>query len=143
MCNTCRYYKCNLSRSLMVNILSNISVCEKIILISFLLTGILFIGSSIPLLLNKIPPNDWYGFRTPKTQSNEEIWYKSNRYMARDFLILGIIHLAFTISYFIYSLFNILTDHTNSMIFAIGGTSILSLGTLVMIIRSFLYLRKL
>jgi hypothetical protein len=28
---------------------------------------------SIPMVLQKVKPNRWYGFRTPKTLSNEKI----------------------------------------------------------------------
>lgn len=40
--------------------------------------GILFIILSIPVILKMVKPNRWYGFRTPKTLSNERIWYRAN-----------------------------------------------------------------
>ncbi len=40
--------------------------------------GILFIILSVPVILKMVKPNHWYGFRTPKTLSNEGIWYKAN-----------------------------------------------------------------
>ena len=36
------------------------------------------IGISVPLLLKKIPPNRFYGFRTRKTLSDRGIWYEAN-----------------------------------------------------------------
>jgi hypothetical protein len=36
------------------------------------------IAISIPLFLGKIPPNKFYGFRTRKTLSNDQIWYAAN-----------------------------------------------------------------
>jgi hypothetical protein len=34
---------------------------------------------SIPMVLGKVPPNRFYGFRTPKTLSSPDIWYRANR----------------------------------------------------------------
>ncbi len=33
---------------------------------------------SLPLVLKMVPLNRWYGFRTRKTMSNEDIWYEAN-----------------------------------------------------------------
>ena len=57
----------------------------------FIFVGMLEIIMGIPLLLRKVKPNALYGFRTPKTRSSDEIWYKVNKYVGRDFLIAGII----------------------------------------------------
>ena len=51
----------------------------------FIFVGMLEIIMGIPLLLEKIKPNALYGFRTPKTRSSDEIWYKVNKYVGRDF----------------------------------------------------------
>ena len=42
---------------------------------------IMLVLASAPLALNKVGPNDNYGFRTSKTLSSEEIWYKANRFI--------------------------------------------------------------
>jgi uncharacterized membrane protein len=34
---------------------------------------------SIPLILKVVPPNRWYGFRTTRTLSNEDLWFRANR----------------------------------------------------------------
>lgn len=44
---------------------------------------------SIPLLLGRIPPNHWYGFRTPKTLSSPTVWYPANRFAGRLFIFAG------------------------------------------------------
>ena len=46
-------------------------------------------GISMPLL-EKVPPNDWYGFRVPKTFLNERIWYAANRAAGYDLLWTGV-----------------------------------------------------
>jgi SdpI/YfhL protein family len=35
---------------------------------------------AIPLALRMIPPNAFYGFRTPLTRSTPEIWYQANAF---------------------------------------------------------------
>jgi uncharacterized membrane protein len=62
-----------------------------ILIITFLFVGLLEIGLSIPLIMEKVPPNYLYGFRTKKTLSNKEIWYKANKYAGKDLLVIGLI----------------------------------------------------
>lgn len=63
----------------------------KQLLVMYVVFGLLLIGLSIPMLLGKIPPNPWYGFRVPSTLSDPILWYKANRHMARWLLATGII----------------------------------------------------
>jgi uncharacterized membrane protein len=44
-----------------------------------LLAG-LIMALSLPLILNKIPPNKWYGVRIPKAFHSDENWYQINQY---------------------------------------------------------------
>jgi uncharacterized membrane protein len=44
-----------------------------------LLAPVLLIVLSIPLIFGWVPPNGLYGFRTPKTLSSRNIWYRANR----------------------------------------------------------------
>lgn len=66
------------------------------LVIIFALIGFIEIILGIPLLLEKIKPNRFYGFRTSKIMSNKDIWYKSNKYLGRNFIIIiiGIILIA-------------------------------------------------
>ena len=52
--------------------------------------GLLITAVSIPLIFGKVKPNQWYGFRMPKTLSNPDTWYKANRYMAKNLCFAGI-----------------------------------------------------
>lgn len=109
----------------------------KIILsITFLFTGLVFIGISIPLLYEKIKPNNWYGFRTRKTFSNEEIWYKANKYMGKDFIILGCLMVLYNLVLFVLPIDILFFVCPGNLIISVAGISIV-------IVRSFLYLRKL
>ncbi len=48
--------------------------------IVFILLALLFVGISIPLILEKVGPNPYYGFRIPKTYADKETWYEANRF---------------------------------------------------------------
>jgi uncharacterized membrane protein len=45
----------------------------------------------IPLAVERVPPNHWYGFRTAKTFSIPTIWYAANRVAGIDLLIAGVV----------------------------------------------------
>jgi uncharacterized membrane protein len=55
----------------------------------FALVGLLFVGLSIPLIQQRVPPNRYYGFRTRKTLSDSKIWYEANRISGHDLLVAG------------------------------------------------------
>lgn len=57
------------------------------LMLSYLFAGLFFISFSIPLILRRIPPNDWYGLRIPQTLDNPEVWYAANAYAARGLII--------------------------------------------------------
>lgn len=59
--------------------------------LSFFLFGLLIMGISIPLILQKIPPNLFYGWKTRKSLSNKQIWYKVNKYSGKDLFIVGLV----------------------------------------------------
>lgn len=62
--------------------------------ILFAVVGLLFIGLGVPLVLGRVPPNQFYGCRTTKTLSNPKAWYEANRISGKDFLISGVLILA-------------------------------------------------
>ena len=49
----------------------------------FLGVATLIAGLSLPMYFEKIPPNRWYGIRTPKTLANKETWYRVNKIGAK------------------------------------------------------------
>jgi len=55
----------------------------------FAMIGLLFVGLSIPLILERVPPNRYYGFRTAKTLSDPRIWYELNRISGNDLFVAG------------------------------------------------------
>ena len=52
--------------------------------------GVLTAGLSIPLILGKIPPNRWYGFRVKRTLEDNDIWYRTNAYAGKWLLGTGL-----------------------------------------------------
>jgi len=107
-------------------------------MLSFVATSLLLIGLSIPMLLRRVKPNRWYGFRTPKTLSNDKIWYESNGYSGKRLLVFSTIHtITSLVLYLIPALGTNLTAYASAVgvIFFIGFT--------VVIVQSFHYLRTL
>jgi uncharacterized membrane protein len=49
---------------------------------------------SVPLILAKIPRNGLYGFRTPKTMSSDEMWYRTNKLGGKYLLAAGAVQVA-------------------------------------------------
>lgn len=62
----------------------------------YIAIDLLTIGLAIPMILGKVPPNHWYGFRIPLTVDNPEIWYPANRYAGWLLVGGGIIDMAGT-----------------------------------------------
>jgi SdpI/YfhL protein family len=57
--------------------------------------GVLIILLAIPLILRRVPRNDWYGLRTEKTMHGpEQVWYDANRDAGLGLCAVGILTLA-------------------------------------------------
>jgi uncharacterized membrane protein len=46
---------------------------------------------AVPLVMQKVPQNYWYGFRTRKTLSDSTIWYRANYLGGVNLLYAGVI----------------------------------------------------
>ena len=53
--------------------------------------GALMVILAIPMILQRIKPNFWYGIRTRKTLSDEKIWNPANQYAGKALLLAGIV----------------------------------------------------
>jgi hypothetical protein len=62
----------------------------EILLVLYTIAGLFLAGLSVPLILQKIPPNGLYGFRIPATLENPALWYKVNRYSGWRLLVVGL-----------------------------------------------------
>ncbi len=54
---------------------------------SLLIGPLILAALSIPLILGLVPPNRYYGLRTPKTLANAALWYRANRFAGWAFLV--------------------------------------------------------
>ncbi len=69
----------------------SLELLDDVNIISMFVIGILEMGFSIPLILEKVPPNWLYGFRTRKTRNNEKIWYRANKFAGKTLFLAGLI----------------------------------------------------
>ncbi len=53
--------------------------------------GLLVALLGLPLLAGWVKPNRVYGFRTPRTVADREVWYPANRMMAQSLVIGGLL----------------------------------------------------
>ena len=59
-------------------------------LIMAVMTGVLYMVISVPLIQGRVPRNRLYGLRVPKTLSSDEIWYAANAYCGKMCFLAGI-----------------------------------------------------
>lgn len=98
--------------------------------VAFALAGLLAIIAT-PLALRLIGPNAWYGFRTPATLADPDLWYSANAFAGRALLAAAVLSVALIWLRPAWFEFGVLT---NLMALALP-----SLGALI---ASFAYLRS-
>jgi uncharacterized membrane protein len=64
------------------------------IIFLFIVIGGVFIALGYPLKQGRIGPNYFYGFRTPRTLSDEKVWYPVNRVLGIDMIRGGVVIIA-------------------------------------------------
>src|SRR5271168_3212688 len=98
-------------------------------------SGLLLAAISIPLVLQKIGPNPWYGFRVKKTLDDPAVWYPVNAYAGKRLLVVGIgSSLSAVLLFFVPRL-----DVTT---YALTFAGIILVGLFVTLIQSMFYLRS-
>lgn len=50
-----------------------------VLLATIVFSYLLVAGLCVPLILRKVKPNRWYGFRSKRTLGDPEVWYRVNR----------------------------------------------------------------
>jgi uncharacterized membrane protein len=91
---------------------------------------------SIPLILQKVRPNCFYGVRTRKTMSDETVWYKANKFFGCGLLISSL----FSLSILIVAV--LIPDLFSTIIVNKLGGLVVVLPIGVLLIISFFYFRK-
>ncbi len=87
-------------------------------------TGLLLIGLSIPLILEKIGPNIWYGFRVRRTLEDPVVWYKANAYAGKALIGPAIAMIAFSTIFFLVPVFDPPTYATACAMVTLGSLGI-------------------
>lgn len=64
----------------------------------------LMAGLGYPLWRNLVPPNRWYGFRTPATLRDERIWYPVNQATGGWLLLTGAVTLPVVVGTYLLGL---------------------------------------
>ena len=102
----------------------------------FIVTGLLFIVLAIPMIRGKLPPNYWYGFRVRKTLDNPEIWFPANAYAGKLLLVYGVAIILITpiLPLVLPGL------STDALLWVL--TAVLLGGLFIVVLLSWLYLRK-
>ncbi len=104
-------------------------------LLPFAFIGFLGVGSGIPLILQKVPPNPWYGFRVQATLENPAVWYPANRYLGKCLLAFGLFMMVTAVGLS-------LVPGINPLIYFLSCVGALVVGSHVMLILSVLFLQS-
>jgi len=105
-------------------------------IVGYLLPAVMVL-LALPMALGKVPPNQLYGFRTPKTLSSPDIWYSANRIAGWFMVLAGALAFCFNLL-----LWSIHPDWpTEKLIFWMAGAGFTAV--LFASIASLIYLRKL
>jgi hypothetical protein len=73
-------------------------------LLTVLMLDALFIVLAIPLILKKVPRNCLYGFRVKATMENDFVWYETNAYFGRGFLMASIVSACLILGLYFFNL---------------------------------------
>ncbi|MDE1920301.1 MAG: SdpI family protein [Candidatus Omnitrophica bacterium] len=94
-------------------------------IMTFVVPALLFVMISMPLIIRKVPRNFGYGFRTKKTLSSDEMWYKANRFGGAAVLTAALLTLTGCLWLF-YHRNNFSADAINSFGFGLFITPVLA-----------------
>lgn len=108
----------------------------EILLLLFVCSGLVLVGISIPLIMGKIGPNPWYGFRVRRTLSDPEVWYAVNAYSAKRLLVVGIVNIVTAVAFYF-------VPEIDVAVYASACGLIAVAGIVVALIQSIRFLRSL
>ena len=109
---------------------------KAILLAVYLLSGLLLVGLSVPLIRGRVPPNPLYGFRVRRTLEEPAVWYAANRYAAWRLLWLGVALVVVAAACY-------LVRGVGFVAYALACSAVLLVGLAVALARSFRHLRRL
>ena len=95
------------------------------------------IGLCIPMVLAMVPPNAFYGFRTPRTLSSPRIWYAANRVSGWFLIVASALTICFNLA-----LWWIHPDWPEKrLVFWMANA--MAVSVFLAVVASFMYLRRL
>jgi len=103
-------------------------------LIVFEIAAMICVAFAIPLLRRQVPPNRWFGFRTPSTVRDPALWYEVNYRAGVDLLVTGLLLAACAAILFV--------AEANLSVFWIVCTILLGFGPIYMTIHGFMVIRR-
>lgn len=66
--------------------------------IVFIILDLLLAGLSIPLIFERVPRNEVYGFRFPVALKNDENWFRMNRFGGRCLAFTSLLSLVWLVA---------------------------------------------
>jgi hypothetical protein len=107
----------------------------EFLLVLFVCSGLILVGLSIPLIMGKIGPNPWYGFRVERTLSDPVVWYAVNAYSAKWLLTVGIVNIASAVILYFMPEIDVAVYASSCGVIALAGLA-------VGLLQSFRFLRS-
>ena len=104
--------------------------------LGFVLIGFIAVVTGVPLILQRVPPNPWYGFRVQATLENQAVWYPANRYLGKCLLVFGLFMIVTSVGLS-------LVPGINPLVYTFSCVGALVVGANVMLIPSVLFLQSL
>jgi hypothetical protein len=101
----------------------------------FIVISIVQITISIPLILEMVKPNPWYGFRVRATLETPDIWYAVNSHVGWRLLVSGIVFLITTLVLRLVPGIN-LDAYALIILFVFVGVTMVGLGQSAAYLRS-------
>jgi uncharacterized membrane protein len=102
----------------------------------YIFGGLLLVAVSVPMINRRIGRNGFYGFRTPKTLSDDRIWYDANEYAGRQLFAAGLITS-------VGSTILTLIPQLDALVRILGCLAVMIGALMWSIVRSMAYLNKL
>lgn len=70
------------------------------LLILYIVSGLLLVAVSIPMIRGRVKPNWIYGFKVRKTVENPDIWYPANAYAGKWLLGCGVVTVVTAVGFY-------------------------------------------
>jgi hypothetical protein len=107
-----------------------------VLVVMYLALGIFMAALAVPLIMGRVKPNGYYGFRIPVTMNNPDIWYPANSFAGRILLWVAVV---FTLASIVLAFVpGISVDG-----YALACVGVLFVGLAFLLVRSLAYINRL